>query len=115
MKRVKLTHGTARVDNNCPPETIKLLNEISEIAYKMETNKKLERGDFCENLTEEQYAELFEIEESKSESLASDVRRSLELGFVAFGFARMLSWYNKPTNLLTFEEFKQRAINTFKK
>ena len=34
QKRVKLKHGTARVNENCPEETIKALSKMSEIAYK---------------------------------------------------------------------------------
>ena len=37
QKRVKLTHGTARVDKNCSKETIKILNEMSTIAYEMKS------------------------------------------------------------------------------
>lgn len=33
MKRIILRHGTARVEDNCSEETIKALNELSELAY----------------------------------------------------------------------------------
>lgn len=36
MKRVKLTHGSARVDNNVSEETLKALDELSKIAYGMD-------------------------------------------------------------------------------
>lgn len=35
MKRVKLTHGSARVDENCSKETIAALNNMSKLAYEM--------------------------------------------------------------------------------
>lgn len=37
QKRVKLTHGTARVDENCSKETLTALDELSKIAYEMES------------------------------------------------------------------------------
>lgn len=33
MKRINLTHGTARVDDSCPQKTINALNKLSEAAY----------------------------------------------------------------------------------
>ena len=35
MKRVKLTHGSARVDENCSKETIEALDNMSKLAYEM--------------------------------------------------------------------------------
>lgn len=34
QKRVKLTHGTARVNKNCSNETIESLNKLSVLAFK---------------------------------------------------------------------------------
>jgi len=39
MKRVKLTHGSARVADNCSPETLQILDEVSKRAYTMNTIK----------------------------------------------------------------------------
>lgn len=39
MKRIKLTHGTARVEDDCSPETIKMLDEMSKIAYNHNFDK----------------------------------------------------------------------------
>lgn len=36
MKRIKLTHGTARVSDNISEQTIEALNKLSEMAYKLE-------------------------------------------------------------------------------
>lgn len=35
MKRIKLKHGTARVNDNVSEETINALNKLSEVAYNM--------------------------------------------------------------------------------
>ena len=35
-KRIKLTHGSARVDENCSRATIKALDQLSILAYEME-------------------------------------------------------------------------------
>ena len=50
MKRVKLKHGSARVDDNCPKETIDALNKLSEKVHntsKEEIEKILSRMDDC--------------------------------------------------------------------
>ena len=39
MKRVKLTHGSARVEDNVSGETLKALDELSKKAYNMDTIK----------------------------------------------------------------------------
>ena len=36
QKRVKLTHGSARVNENCSSETINALDELSKCVYKNE-------------------------------------------------------------------------------
>ncbi len=33
MKRVKLTHGTARVSEDCPDEVIDMLDKLSRLVY----------------------------------------------------------------------------------
>lgn len=33
QKRIKLTHGSARVDKDVSPETVEALNKLSELAY----------------------------------------------------------------------------------
>ena len=40
MKRIKLTHGSARVEDDCSHETIKALDELSKVAYNHNFNKK---------------------------------------------------------------------------
>jgi hypothetical protein len=35
QKRVKLTHGSARVDENCSEETIKALDNLCKLAYEI--------------------------------------------------------------------------------
>ena len=45
MKRIKLTHGSARVGDNCSDKTIKALDKLSKLAYEFpfcecETPKK---------------------------------------------------------------------------
>ena len=39
MKRINLTHGTARVDENISNETLKALNKLSELAFNHAFNK----------------------------------------------------------------------------
>lgn len=36
QKTIKLKHGTATVDENCSPETIKALNDLADAAYGMD-------------------------------------------------------------------------------
>ncbi len=47
MKRIKLTHGTARVEDNISDETIEALNRLSERAFEM----KIQEDNFqcCSN------------------------------------------------------------------
>ncbi|TLP81374.1 hypothetical protein [Maribacter sp. ACAM166] len=35
MKRVKLTHGSARIDDDCPQHVIDSLDELSKLAYEI--------------------------------------------------------------------------------
>lgn len=39
MKRIKLTHGTARVSEDISKETIDALNHLADLAYKHETKQ----------------------------------------------------------------------------
>lgn len=41
MKRIKLKHGTARVDDDCPQETIDFLNKMVQIAYEMDKPRQM--------------------------------------------------------------------------
>lgn len=53
MKRIQLTHGSARVEDDCSPETIKALDELSKVAYnhnfKTKTMTDEERAKEWEN------------------------------------------------------------------
>jgi hypothetical protein len=50
QKRVKLTHGSARVDKNCGEETLKALDEMSKLAYEMESKPlKIDSVTKCEH------------------------------------------------------------------
>lgn len=42
QKRIKLNHGTAMVDVNCPQKTIDILNEIVDKAYEMDISSENE-------------------------------------------------------------------------
>jgi len=44
MKRVKLKHGSARVEDNCSKETIEALNKLSELAFNKENDEKTYLG-----------------------------------------------------------------------
>lgn len=39
QKRVALKYGSARVDEDCPAKTIKMLNKLCEIAYHADLSK----------------------------------------------------------------------------
>lgn len=43
-KRIKINHGTATVDINCPQKTIDLLNELSDKVYNMDPGKTKEES-----------------------------------------------------------------------
>lgn len=81
--------------------------------------KKLQEGDYVRNLTEEQWSELLMIECGKFTltyyiaSKDNDEYHLKSLRFDEFGdLMHGEKIYCK--NELTFEEFKQRAINTYK-
>lgn len=42
QKRIKLNHGTARVDVNCSQKTIDALNEIADRAYDIDSSSENE-------------------------------------------------------------------------
>lgn len=73
--------------------------------------KKLKKGDYTPNLTEEQFNELLDIENYNGFQI-----RYNEGNGIMFDGKELLHdhkmWGLK--NKLTFDEFKQRAINTFK-
>lgn len=72
--------------------------------------EKLQNGDYCENLTKEQFEELGEIE-----CLRTKLDYYESLNYMGYN-GRLLSInFFKRINLLSFDDFKQRAINTFKK
>ena len=72
--------------------------------------EKLKNGDYCENLTKEQFEELIDIEGHNVKSTYSTDFKTL--GFDGEGLYNFL--FDKTT-LLSFDDFKQRCINTFKK
>ncbi len=39
QKRIALKYGSARVDEDCPQETIDMLNKLCEIAYHADLSK----------------------------------------------------------------------------
>jgi hypothetical protein len=39
QKRIALTHGSARVDEDCSQETIDMLNKLADAAYNMDFSK----------------------------------------------------------------------------
>lgn len=76
--------------------------------------EKLKNGDFCENLTKEQFDELIEIEDSKVIYLKYDEKHN-SLGVYLIKNPVLVNAFFEQINLLSFEDFKNRAINTFKK
>jgi len=80
---------------------------------------KLEKGDYVKELTEQQFNELQDIERSNFRFSFPDADvDSFELfknGLCYFENILDHSWRRQCTNLLSFDEFKERAINTFKK
>lgn len=83
--------------------TIRARRIIHEKIIKM----KLQQGDYVTDLTEEQFDELMEIEGHKTELDFYE-----QINFITFGDG-ILTRLHKPKTLLSFTEFKQRAINTF--
>lgn len=80
--------------------------------------KELQEGDYVRNLTEEQWNELLMIETGRvslmySLTMETDLKHGHALRVDEFG-ELMHGWKDKCENELTFEEFKQRAINTYK-
>lgn len=85
--------------------------EIREITLKT-IDMKLQQGDYVTNLTEEQFDELLDIENHKYRISYAEL---IKIGLMYDG--KILLHDHKcfnPVTELQFEEFKQRAINTFK-
>ncbi len=59
MKRVPLTHGSARVDNDCSQETINALNKMSELIYNMDELHTIEVGEQYQHKNGNVYTVLF--------------------------------------------------------
>mgnify|MGYP003552158841 CR=1 FL=1 len=77
--------------------------------------EKLKNGDFCENLTKEQFDELIEIEDYQPRVLRFTSPSPCNLIYdKTFGLCHLINDVEK-FNKLSFDDFKQRAINTFKK
>lgn len=80
--------------------------------------KKLQEGDYVRNLTEEQFNELLMIETGRV-SLTYSITLSERTGCYKQSLRfdedgdLMHGWKSLCKNELTFEEFKQRAINTY--
>lgn len=72
--------------------------------------EKLKNGDYCENLTKEQFEELIEIEGHELKYDFTNSHNSL-----VFSGSILRICYVEKTTLLSFEDFKNRTINTFKK
>jgi len=78
---------------------------------------KLQKGDYVENLNEEEFNELMKLQADTYSiyDYGEDVKSLMLRGYGEFLFIGMVGTpYAKATNLLSFDEFKQRAINTFK-
>jgi hypothetical protein len=80
--------------------------------------KKLEKGDYVVNLSEQQFDELQDIENHNGLRLPYyNDEKDGEL-FYANGLVYDDCFFHSRketcTNLLSFDDFKQRAINTFK-
>lgn len=92
-------------------------NRIKKTEPKKSTDKKLQEGDFVLGLNEERFNELnniqvhtalsFSANELKSPSFISN---SLFFTGICLGHSEI----DKLVEELSFDEFKQRAINTFK-
>lgn len=77
---------------------------------------KLQQGDYVTNLTEEQFEELIGISGSLITWNESKKKASCYISKSVIYNPNMIFHTNKTkaTTKLPFEEFKQRAINTFK-
>lgn len=72
--------------------------------------KVLEQGDYVAGLTEDQHRELVEIE---NDSISSPYSGRLTFNILEDGSFGLFAYSIGSTNL-SFEEFKRRALNTFK-
>ena len=75
---------------------------------------KLQQGDYTEALTKKQFDELMEYQ--NTEFLQYYYEENSGICFSNYNFLRILrlSEDGEATNLLSFDEFKKRTINTFK-
>lgn len=81
--------------------------------------KKLEQGDYVVNLSEEHFYELIKIA-NQGNTLDYNTNKVKSIGTIncslCFIDGFLLHTFNYYiSNKLTFDEFKQRAINTFSK
>jgi hypothetical protein len=74
--------------------------------------EKLKNGDYCKNLTKEQFDELLNIENWKGVELIYN--DGIGILYQDECLIHNHSFFNLKTKL-SFEDFKNRAINTFKK
>ena len=93
-------------------------NRIKKKEPKKSTDKKLQEGDFVLGLNEEQFNELNNIMGTTALSFSSNeikassfISNSLFFTGICLGHSEI----NKLVEELSFDEFKQRAINTSKK
>ena len=87
-------------------------------------NTKLHHGDYVEGLTEEQYRDILQIEYEACDLhgilyIEEDIRECVESGVLVSdtseGGVVTLLCDSPLITRLTFTEFRDRAINTFKK
>lgn len=77
--------------------------------------EKLKNGDYCENLTKEQFDELIEIDSSQ---FKANYNEKKDIVFVFLNEREKglyTNFFIERKTKLSFEDFKNRAINTFKK
>lgn len=78
-----------------------------------QSNEVLQQGDYVTNLTEEQFDELVRIENDAYKLKYYDNETLIVSKEIQLMYYTELDLYEKKQKL-PFEEFKQRAINTFK-
>ena len=77
--------------------------------------KKLEQGDYVKELTEKQFKQLMELQpEDYLPYIYEDEKSGICFSKNGFLIILRLSEEGEATNPISFDEFKQRAINTFK-
>lgn len=78
-----------------------------------QSNEVLQKGDYVTNLTEEQFDELLDIENDACKLKYFDNETLIVSKNIQLMYCTELGLYEKKQEL-PLEEFKQRAINTFK-